>query len=86
MQAWNLLGERMDGGGHSGAERLRAALATLGVVTLLAGCGGSPSGSKTGSGQGSDFMRSGDGLGGGAASEGGNGSDDGDGSGGGSSS
>ena len=80
MQVRNLLGERLDGGGHSGAGRLRAALATLGVVTLLAGCGGSPSGSKTGSGQGSDFMRSGDGLGRGVTSEGGDGSEGGGGS------
>ena len=53
------LGERKDGGG-----RLGAALATLGVAALVAGCGGAPSngggaagpvmsGARTGTGQGS---------------------------------
>ena len=56
------LGERKDGGG-----RLGAALATLGVAALVAGCGGAPSngggaagpvmsGARTGTGQGSAHL------------------------------
>ena len=59
------LGERKDGGGRPGVMlRLRAALATLGVAALIAGCGGAQSngggaagpvmsGARTGMGQGS---------------------------------
>ena len=59
------LGERKDGGGRPGAMlRLGAALATLGVAALVAGCGGAPSngggaagpvmsGARTGAGHGS---------------------------------
>ena len=57
------LGERKDGGGHPGVMlRLGAALATLGVAALVAGCGGATSngggaagpvmsGARTGTGQ-----------------------------------
>jgi hypothetical protein len=57
------LGERKDGGGRPGVmQRLGAALATLGVAALVAGCGGAPSngggaagpvmsGARTGAGQ-----------------------------------
>jgi len=59
------LGKRKDGGGRPGVVlRFGAALATLGVVALVTGCGGAPSneggaagpvmsGARTGTGQGS---------------------------------